>query len=178
MSWFAELAGKAENLLNNLDEQTGAALRNNNVTRKRFDSHGRELGGSTTRAEPWVPKKRLTRSPKKAMPIPDMTKSVYSPIRKTSPTHYQSYGLVGDYQEPSRNGSVKARRSPQRKCSPIHPYNLENCPKTLVRDVRVKDRHTDTDVDQYAMLLKLRSKYYSCLSYFYGIKSYSFLLIK
>ncbi|XP_063379922.1 golgin subfamily A member 5 isoform X2 [Cydia fagiglandana] len=34
MAWFADLAGKAETLLNNLDEQTGAALRSNGPRRR------------------------------------------------------------------------------------------------------------------------------------------------
>ncbi|XP_068619610.1 golgin subfamily A member 5 [Battus philenor] len=35
MSWFAELAGKAENLLNNIDEQTGAAIRSHNALKQK-----------------------------------------------------------------------------------------------------------------------------------------------
>lgn len=39
MSWFADLAGKAENLLTNLDEQTGVALRNHNVVKSKNKDH-------------------------------------------------------------------------------------------------------------------------------------------
>lgn len=158
MSWFADLAGKAENLLNNLDEQTGAALRNHNVARKRFDGHGREFG-AVNQTETWVPKKRLTRSPKKAMPIPDTTKA-FTPTRKISPpAHYQPHALVRENHDSSRNSSVKERKSPQRKSSPGRSYNLEHCPTTLVQDEKSKDKNKDADVlEHFAQVLQLRSK--------------------
>ncbi|PZC71367.1 hypothetical protein B5X24_HaOG213572 [Helicoverpa armigera] len=140
MAWFADLAGKAESLLNNLDEQTGAALRNHNVTKKRFDGSGTEFGVSHATETIWTPRKRpVSRTLKKAAPIPDTAKSVYSPSRKSSPTshhHHQSRAPAKEYQDSSRNGSVKSKKSPSRKASPHKQYNLDHCPKTLVGDVK------------------------------------------
>ncbi|XP_047034380.1 golgin subfamily A member 5 isoform X2 [Helicoverpa zea] len=140
MAWFADLAGKAESLLNNLDEQTGAALRNHNVTKKRFDGSGTEFGVSHATETIWTPRKRpVSRTIKKAAPIPDTAKSVYSPSRKSSPTshhHHQSRAPAKEYQDSSRNGSVKSKKSPSRKASPHKQYNLDHCPKTLVGDVK------------------------------------------
>uniref|UniRef100_A0A2A4JZD1 Uncharacterized protein n=1 Tax=Heliothis virescens TaxID=7102 RepID=A0A2A4JZD1_HELVI len=141
MSWFADLAGKAESLLNNLDEQTGVALRNHNVTRKRFDGSGTEFGVSHATETIWTPKKRpVSRGIKKAAPIPDTVKSVYTPSRKSSPTshhHHQSRPPAKEYhQDSSRNGSIKSKKSPSRKASPHKQYNLDHCPKTLVGDVK------------------------------------------
>ncbi|CAH0596277.1 unnamed protein product [Chrysodeixis includens] len=147
MSWFADLAGKAESLLNNLDEQTGVALRNHNVTttrKKRENTTVTDYGVSINSDTPWMPKKRpLPRSLKKAMPIPE-TKTLYSPSRKASPTsHHQSRSQIKDTQDSSRNGSVKSRKSPSRKSSPQRQYNLNNCPKTLVGDVKENDLYVD-----------------------------------
>ncbi|KAJ8709119.1 hypothetical protein PYW07_008945 [Mythimna separata] len=160
MSWFADLAGKAENLLNNLDEQTGEALRHHNVTRRRFDNHGTDFGVNHASTETnWIPKRKtLSRSPKKAMPLPDPPKT-YSPIRKTSPLmmrNHQPRAQVKDIQDSSRHSSLK--KSPSKKSSPPRQYNLEHCPKTLVRDVKLTNLDTDSNiyVDQYTRSLKLR----------------------
>lgn len=166
MSWFADLAGKAESLLNNLDEQTGVALRNHNVARKRHDNNGIEYGGNLGPEGAWVTKKRpMQRSNKKAMPIPD-TKSLYAPSRKSSPTsHHQPRSQIKDNQDSSRNGSVKSKKSPSRRPSPHQhqnqqphqQYSLNHCPKTLVGDVK------DNDVYSDHFGLKQRSEYNTVL---------------
>lgn len=169
MSWFADLAGKAENLLNNLDEQTGEALRHHNVTRKRFENHGTDFNVNHASTETsWLPKRRLPSSLKKAMPIPDMKKAV-SPTRKSSPTvmrNHQPRAQVKDNQDSSKHSSLK--KSPTKKSSPTRQYNLEHCPKTLVGDVPVKNKDIDSSfyVDQFTHSLKLRSKYKCLLSYY------------
>lgn len=160
MSWFADLAGKAENLLNNLDEQTGEALRHHNVTRKRFENHGTDYNVNHASTETaWLPKRKpLPSSPKKAMPIPD-TKKAFSPTRKSSPTmmrNHQPRAQVKDNPDSSRHSSLK--KSPTKKSSPTRHYNLEHCPKTLVRDVKVKNKDVDSSfyIDQFTHSLKLR----------------------
>lgn len=156
MAWFADLAGKAENLLNNLDEQTGAALRNHNVTRKRIEHRGADFGASHNNTETaWLPKKiSPIRCPKKVMPIPDTTK-IYIPN-----SQHQSRAHVKENPDSSRNGSVKSKKSPTKKSTPMRQYNLDHCPKTLVRDVKVKDKDRDSNVhvDHLTHTLKLRSK--------------------
>ncbi|KAH9644024.1 hypothetical protein HF086_004285 [Spodoptera exigua] len=133
MSWFADLAGKAESLLNNLDEQTGAALRSHNVSRKKFDSNAPEFIVGHTTETVWAPKKRVTTRNKKAMPIPAS--------RKSSPTsHQQPRTLVRDNVDSVKNGSLKSKVSPSRKTSPSRQFNLEQqCPRTLVGDVKDND---------------------------------------
>ncbi|KAJ8711687.1 hypothetical protein PYW08_008641 [Mythimna loreyi] len=160
MSWFADLAGKAENLLNNLDEQTGEALRHHNVTRKRFENQGTEIGVNHASTETaWLPKKKaLSRSPKKVMPIPDMPKA-YSPTRKASPLtmrNHQPRAQVKDNQDSSRHSSLK--KSPSKRSSPPRQFNVEHCPKTLVRDVKLTNLDADSNfyVDQFTHSLKLR----------------------
>lgn len=123
MAWFAELAGKAENLLNNLDEQTGVALRNHNVTKSKKHDRNEFLHYP----EPtWTQKKRPIPRALKKMP-PSDTKSNYVPSRKASPILHHS--PTRESQEP-RSTLPKLRRS-----SPKKPYNLNHCPKTLVGDV-------------------------------------------
>ncbi|XP_045779152.1 golgin subfamily A member 5 [Maniola jurtina] len=119
MSWFADLAGKAESLLNNLDEQTGAALRNQSgVKVKKHDC-----------SEPAWQKKR-PRTAKKNVPITE-TRSYFTPSIKStrgagkSPTK-ESQQNVRTVQEKSRS------KSPFRK---PNQFNLHNSPKTLVNDI-------------------------------------------
>lgn len=126
MSWFAELAGKAENLLNNLDEQTGAALRNHNVPKTRkIDKNEHILHNEPT----WSQKKRpIPRTYKKITPITE-SRSNYTSNRKPSPQPQPRNGL-----ENGRNGSPKPKKNLSRRGSPS--YTLENCPNTLVGDVK------------------------------------------
>ncbi|XP_022815171.1 golgin subfamily A member 5 isoform X1 [Spodoptera litura] len=130
MSWFADLAGKAESLLNNLDEQTGAALRHHNVSRK---SNVPEFVVGHTTETVWAPKKRIMTRNKKATPIPAS--------RKSSPTsHHQPRTTIKDNADSSKNGSIKSKISPSRKPSPHRQFNLEQqCPRTLVGDVKDND---------------------------------------
>lgn len=125
MAWFAELAGKAENLLNNLDEQTGAALRNHNVTKstKKIDRH--EVPEPT-----WAQKKRPIPRALKKIPQSD-TKSNYTPSRKTSPMSHHS---------PTRDPQEQRYSVPKPKKK---MYNLNHCPKTLVGDVKKTEVNLD-----------------------------------
>lgn len=146
MAWFADLAGKAENLLNNLDEQTGVALRNHSVLRPRKNDHNEYV----PHPEPVVPKKRLAaKNSKKVTPLIDI-RSNYAPNRKPSPTQHQSRSQIKDSLQNIKNGIVRPRKSPTRKTSP--PYSLNNCPNTLVGDVQA-----EIDMDEFG----LRQRRYS-----------------
>ncbi|XP_050354748.1 golgin subfamily A member 5-like [Nymphalis io] len=113
MSWFSDLAGKAESLLNNLDEQTGAVLRNNNGVK-----------------ETWGPKKKtISRNTKRNSNVPE-TRSSYGPSGSPTKFHQprtaikQSQDNVKTAQENNR------RKSPGRKPTQY----LNNSPKTVVGD--------------------------------------------
>ncbi|KAM3956450.1 golgin A5 [Aphomia sociella] len=146
MAWFADLAGKAESLLNNLDEQTGAALRNhNNLKQKRHERH------EIIHPEPSLGQKKrpISRNMKKVSPVTD-TGSNYVPKRKPSPTsHYQPHSPTKNSQEIMRERSPKIKQSPLKK--PLQ-YNLNHCPRTLVGDFK-----DDTVNDQ----LGLKQRRYS-----------------
>lgn len=159
MSWFADLAGKAESLLNNLDEQTGAALRNHNVSRK---SNVPEFVVGHAAETVWAPKKRIMTRNKKAMPIPAS--------RKSSPTsHHQPRTIMRDNADSSKNGSIKSKISPSRKASPHRQFNLEQqCPRTLVGDVKDNDLF-----ENYG--LKHRSKYTHTLFSFNHLNTYIYV---
>ncbi|XP_046971825.1 golgin subfamily A member 5 [Vanessa cardui] len=115
MSWFSDLAGKAESLLNNLDEQTGVVLRNHNGTK-----------------ETWTPKKKTnSRNTKRNSNVTE-TRSNYTP--SGSPTKFhQSRSVIKPSQDNGRTLQESSKRkSPARK--PITQYSLNNAPKTLVGD--------------------------------------------
>lgn len=146
MAWFADLAGRAESLLNNLDESTGAAIRNHSIKRTKCEKNDYVFHPDGN----WAQKKRPPpRNSKKITPVTE-TKSNYTPSRKTSPTQHQSRSQMKDLPE-TKNG-LRLRKSPGRK-SP--QYHLNNCPKTMVDDVQ-----GDTDmIDHFG--LKQRSEYNS-----------------
>lgn len=132
MSWFADLAGKAEHLLNNLDEQTGVALRSHSVTKPQKKDRT-EYAPNPDRA--WnqsVRKKPISRSPKK---LSADARTNFVPSRKLSPlspnlqSNSQSRGFI-------KNGPQPQARKPQ--------FNLHNCPKTLVGDVKERDGFKET----------------------------------
>lgn len=141
MSWFADLAGKAESLLNNLDEQTGAALRNHSVPKKKHDKN--DYNGALQSDSTWGQRRRTAqRTPKKSAPIPDIK---IPPSAKPSPmTNHQSRAHTKDVPEKLS----RPKRSPARSSQ---NYNLNHCPKTLVGDV------TDNDVIDH-FVRKQRSK--------------------
>ncbi|XP_047537443.1 golgin subfamily A member 5-like [Vanessa atalanta] len=114
MSWFADLAGKAESLLNNLDEQTGAVLRNHNGIK-----------------ETWTPKKKTNSRNTKRNPNVTETRSSYGP--SGSPTKFhQSRSAIKQSQDNVRTPQENnKRKSPARKPT---QYNLNNTPKTVVGD--------------------------------------------
>ncbi|XP_023948773.2 golgin subfamily A member 5 [Bicyclus anynana] len=141
MSWFADLAGKAESLLNNLDEQTGAVLRNQNGGKVKKHEHP-ETAWQKKRPNPRIPKKsvptlekfekRTYVTPPPRSPPPKTT--VRSPIKESS----ENVKIVQDRQ---------AKKSPTRRQL---QYNLHNNPKTLVNDVQ------DNDVTDYFGLRQRR----------------------
>lgn len=128
MSWFTELAGKAETLLNNLDEQTGAALRNHNVPKTRKHDRNEHI----LHNEPaWSQKKRpIPRTYKKITPITE-PRSNYTSNRKPSP---QLFPQPKNGLESVKNGSPKAKKNLSRRGSPS--YTLEHCPNTMVGDIK------------------------------------------
>ncbi|XP_041982777.1 golgin subfamily A member 5 [Aricia agestis] len=76
MSWFSDLAGKAESLLNNIDEQTGVALRNASTSKKKHDS--------TKKSDHvWTPKKKSPPHIRKAT-LPDPSRSTQTPTNPVS----------------------------------------------------------------------------------------------
>ncbi|XP_059058753.1 golgin subfamily A member 5-like isoform X2 [Achroia grisella] len=125
MAWFAELAGKAESLLNNLDEQTGAALRNHNNAPK-HKKH--EIPPEPA----WAQKKRpIPRNLKKPFTGTD-TRSNAVPTKKTSPmSRHESHSPIKNSQAVPRERSPKSRNSPVRK---PRQFTLNHCPNTLVGD--------------------------------------------
>lgn len=145
MAWFADLAGKAETLLNNLDEQTGAALRNHNVVKARKQ----ENSDFILHPDPsWNQRKRpIPRNLKKISPVPE-PRSNYTPARKISPIQNLNKSPVKGNQEPVRNGVVKTKK-PLKKSN---QYTLDNCPDTLVCDTK------GSNTDHFG--LRQRSKYF------------------
>ncbi|XP_028172412.1 golgin subfamily A member 5 isoform X2 [Ostrinia furnacalis] len=135
MSWFADLAGKAENLLNNLDEQTGAALRNHNVGKpKKHEFHQEFAAGQ---------KKRPTGRNFKKVSTSTETRATITPSRKPSPTSHQPRSPSKDSQDIVIR-TPRSKKSPNRK--PNTQFSLNHCPRTLVGDIK------DSDVDdQYGL---------------------------
>ncbi|XP_072933470.1 uncharacterized protein [Epargyreus clarus] len=129
MSWFADLAGKAESLLNNLDEQTGAALRNHNALKPKKHEFQPETSGQKRRP--------ALRNTKKTVPAVD-NRSTNTPSRKSSPTSHQSRSLAKETQEFS---NVRNRKSPSRKAN--NQYTLNNCPRTLIEEHDGRDASVD-----------------------------------
>ncbi|CAG9567942.1 unnamed protein product [Danaus chrysippus] len=124
MSWFADLAGKAENLLNNLDEQTGAVLRNTNgIKQKKHD---------LLHPEPtWSQKKKpLVRNPRRSAPISD-TRSTVTPTNRSPPSksaQVKPFMKSQDVSSPER----LQKKTPPRKPN----YSLNNSPKTFADDLK------------------------------------------
>ncbi|KAL4717261.1 hypothetical protein ACJJTC_017148 [Scirpophaga incertulas] len=114
MAWFSDLAGKAENLLNNIDEQTGAALRNHVVKSKK---HNQNVQPNQVLRQ----KRSPLSSNKKAATANDLKSNNISPVRQLSPTSNSQIVPCNS-----------RKRSPVRK--PNAHYSLDNYPKTLVRD--------------------------------------------
>ncbi|CAB3238334.1 unnamed protein product [Arctia plantaginis] len=131
MAWFADLAGRAENLLNSLDEQTGAALRNHNVTKKKWEKNEFTVAQQTEST--WGQRKRLP--PRTLKKINTENKSSI-PSRKSSPlSNHQSRSPSRDNQDVK---NLKPKKSASRKSSP--QYTMNQCPNTLVADHKDKPR--------------------------------------
>lgn len=130
MSWFADLAGKAEHLLNNLDEQTGMALRSHSVTKPQKKDRIEYAPNPAWNQS--VRKKPTPRSPKK---LSVDARTNFVPSKKLSPTspnshnHSQSRSFL-------KNGPQPQARKQQ--------FSLHNCPKTLVGDVKERDGSRET----------------------------------
>ncbi|VVC95120.1 unnamed protein product [Leptidea sinapis] len=134
MSWFAGLAGKAENLLNNLDEQTGAVLRNHGNAKP---NNGLSYQSSIT-----IPQKK--RQPPRNTQSPFDTRSS-TPIRKSSPPIKRSPSPkrgVTDKKNIMKTNQEQNNRSPNRKTT---KYNLNNSPPTLVNECNDGLRHRKKD---------------------------------
>ncbi|XP_026761431.2 golgin subfamily A member 5-like [Galleria mellonella] len=133
MAWFAELAGKAESLLNNLDEQTGAALRNHNsVLKKKHDIHPEHAWGQKNRPVP--------RNLKKTSGTDTLDTYVSKDGRKLSPpAHHQSHSPVKDSKVVARERSPRTRHLSVKKPT---QFTLNHCPKILVGDFK-DDIHDD-----------------------------------
>lgn len=121
MSWFADLAGRAESLLNNLDEQTGAVLRNQN---------GVKLKKHEYQDAAWQKRRPNSRAPKKNVPMPE-TKSYFTPTTKSSPAKSINRPPTKESLESVIVQERIRRKSPLRKQP---QYSLNNSPKTLVND--------------------------------------------
>ncbi|XP_026318195.1 golgin subfamily A member 5 isoform X2 [Hyposmocoma kahamanoa] len=132
MSWFADLAGKAEHLLNNLDEQTGVVLRNHSVTksqkkdRNEYASRPDRPWNQSTRKQP------IARSPKK---LSVDVRASYVPTKNLSPTFPPNSQSHTNSRCFTRNGSPPQTRKTQ--------FNLHNCPRTLVGDVKDGDSYRE-----------------------------------
>lgn len=98
MAWLADLAGKAETLLNNLDEQTGAALRSNGPRRRNEGEFPVPIGNRSA-----SPKPRFLTS---RTPLVTETIPSYGPRKAT----LTSKPLENDYKKnpPRRTMTMKA----------------------------------------------------------------------
>lgn len=101
MSWLSDIAGKAENLLTNLDEQTGAAIRNVSKQKKFVKNNVNDPTIRQKRPTTRTPSKnqynRSASPPKRLSPPP---RTVVNSLRST------------DY---AKDFPTRLRRSPTRK---------------------------------------------------------------
>lgn len=132
MSWFADLAGKAEHLLNNLDEQTGVALRSHSVTKAQKKDRTDYAAHPDRNWNQSLRKKPIARSPKK---LSVDARPSYAPSRKLSPTCPQNSQSHSQSRYFTKNGPQPQARKQQ--------YNLHNCPRTLVGDVKEGDAYRE-----------------------------------
>lgn len=128
MSWFADLAGKAEHLLNNLDEQTGVALRNHNVTKLQKKDRTEYSPRPERGWNQPVRKKPLARSPRR---LSVEARPSYVPSGKLSPTSSPNPQTQSQSRSFNKNGPQPQAKKPQ--------FNLHHCPKTLVGDMKEGD---------------------------------------
>lgn len=135
MAWFAELAGKAESLLNNIDEQTGAALRSHNVLKPKKRDYAPHPESA------WSQKKRPIPRNLKRIPTLAESKSSYTPARKSSPI--------------SQNSPLSPKKLEPKKPTRKPAYSLNNCPRTLV-EVNSLNDYENKNVDHVGF--KKRSK--------------------
>ncbi|XP_049886125.1 golgin subfamily A member 5 isoform X2 [Pectinophora gossypiella] len=139
MAWFADLAGKAENLLINFDEQTGAALRNHNVVKqKKHDRHETSHPDHSA----WNQKKRTTSRSLKTVPH-----------RKSSPVA-----------PPPSTVQVK-EISPRHKSPTRKLYSLHHCPRTLVGDLKDHDMETYGYKPKRLLPTEIEKQSTECLTY-------------
>lgn len=129
MSWFADLAGKAEHLLNNLDAQTGVALRSHSAIKPKKDRT--EYANNSDRAWNQSVRKKPILRPFKKLPIDAKPNS--SPSRKLSPTTPNTQSHINS-RSFNKNVSVPQVRKTQ--------FSLHNCPKT-VGDVKEVDGYRE-----------------------------------
>lgn len=117
MAWFADLAGKAESLLNNLDEQTGAALRNHNGAKKK-----ETVSDSPTR--------RSARTTKKLSGVTETKSNNNRLTLRLSPNSRQSRSQTKESTH-NQKETKKTTRTPRKQI-----YDLNHCPDTLVGDAK------------------------------------------
>lgn len=134
MAWFAELAGKAENLLNNIDEQTGVALRNHtNIKSKKRDI-------SLNFDKSWIQNKRpVARSPIRT-PLESSPRS--SPNRKFSQPH-QAQSHLKERENIVQN-QVKQK-------SPVKKNNAQNSPSISPRISKNEMKAGEWGVEHYGL---------------------------
>ncbi|CAG4955344.1 unnamed protein product [Parnassius apollo] len=131
MAWFADLAGKAETLLNNIDEQTGVALRNHSVTKSK--KHDFVLQPDRS----WTQKKRsLPQAPKK---MSLESRSNPSPSKKFSQSNSHAKESENNVQD-----QIK-KKSPAKKTSP--KYTTNNFPKMSFDNMNLGD----TGMENYGL---------------------------
>ncbi|XP_047988945.1 golgin subfamily A member 5-like [Leguminivora glycinivorella] len=112
MAWLADLAGKAETLLNNLDEQTGAALRSNGPRRR----HERELP---------VPIGNRPASPSTRFPLSKATRTETKPNYLSRKPILSSKPLDQSSNQSNLN-NYKKERSMKVLNKPTHDNDPEN----------------------------------------------------
>lgn len=146
MSWFAELAGKAEHLLNNLDEQTGAALRNHKVTKPQNKDRSDYAAHPERGWNQPLRKKPIARSPRR---LSVETRPSYVPSGKSSPVSSPNSQNQSQSRSFNKNGPPPQAKKPQ--------FSLHHCPKTLVGDMK----EVDGFKGHYGFKPSKRSKAYS-----------------
>lgn len=120
MSWLTDLSKRAENILTNLDEKTGAALKNHTIKPRKYIKN--ESISNT--------QNHISRSPIRRPVIVSDMRSDSPPQRIAPPSRYTSSSRPI---EEIRQTPIKVKRSPTRKKN-SSIYNLNHCPKTFIAD--------------------------------------------
>lgn len=139
MAWFADLAGRAESLLNNIDEQTGAAIRNHGVANGVAKKKGEKQDFSIQAVQSELNKRKPIIRPLRKKPDMPESKFIASNLSRRPPNMPRS--IIKPQQDTGPKKPFLRKGSSQIGGPPLpahlnsaQMYNLNNCPKTMVDD--------------------------------------------